>query len=156
MRKVKFPFELDATDLSSDALKAKILPLNSRLKEIEKDRAERSKVAKRTRKEKDEQAMAVDGAGASKDKDSPAETDEEKSKRKAEADELTTLVNEEFKNDTGCNPSGLYDLIGLVTHKGSSADGGHYIGWAKNVEKENSWFSELVRGCSGSTSNGEC
>ena len=26
--------------------------------------------------------------------------------------------------DTGC-----YQLVGVVTHKGRSADGGHYIGW---------------------------
>jgi len=143
MRRVKFPFELDATDLSSDELKAKILPLNSRLKEVEKDRAERLKVAKRTKKDKSDaaqgagasgSAMAVDGA------ETPAETDEEKSKRKSEEEELTKLIHEEFKNDSGCNASGMYDLIGLVTHKGSSADGGHYIGWAKNTDKEDSWF----------------
>ena len=26
-------------------------------------------------------------------------------------------------------PTGNYEIIGLVTHKGRSADGGHYIGW---------------------------
>jgi len=25
--------------------------------------------------------------------------------------------------------TGSYELIGVVTHKGRSADGGHYIGW---------------------------
>ena len=25
--------------------------------------------------------------------------------------------------------TGAYELIGVVTHKGRSADGGHYIGW---------------------------
>jgi ubiquitin C-terminal hydrolase len=28
-------------------------------------------------------------------------------------------------------PSGRYDLVGVVTHMGRTADGGHYLGWTK-------------------------
>jgi ubiquitin carboxyl-terminal hydrolase 14 len=48
-RKVKFPTEFDALDLVTDDLKEKLLPLSRRLKEIEKERAERRKVRKRTK-----------------------------------------------------------------------------------------------------------
>jgi ubiquitin carboxyl-terminal hydrolase 14 len=46
-RKVKFPLELDALDLATEELKARMLLTSRRLKEIEKERAERRKVRKR-------------------------------------------------------------------------------------------------------------
>lgn len=35
--------------------------------------------------------------------------------------------------------TGIYDLVAVLTHKGRSADSGHYVGWAK---QENGWFLE--------------
>jgi len=37
---------------------------------------------------------------------------------------------------------GLYELYGVVTHKGRSADGGHYMGWVKaeGTESDDDWF----------------
>lgn len=41
-------------------------------------------------------------------------------------------VTEEEKNSLGKYPcSGMYELIGVLTHVGRSADSGHYIGWTK-------------------------
>lgn len=38
--------------------------------------------------------------------------------------------DEELYRDHGLGlDTGNYQLIGVVTHKGRSADGGHYIGW---------------------------
>lgn len=48
-RKVKFPSEFDVLDLCTDELKEKLRPVNTRLKEIQKDRRERAKVRKRTK-----------------------------------------------------------------------------------------------------------
>lgn len=48
-RQVKFPLEFDALDLTTDELKQKLLPASRKLKEIEKERAERRKVRKRTK-----------------------------------------------------------------------------------------------------------
>jgi ubiquitin carboxyl-terminal hydrolase 14 len=48
-RKVKFPNEFDALDLVTDELKGKMMPVSRRLKEVEKERAERRKVRKRTK-----------------------------------------------------------------------------------------------------------
>lgn len=33
--------------------------------------------------------------------------------------------------------TGVYDLVAVLTHKGRSADSGHYVGW---VKQENGWF----------------
>jgi ubiquitin carboxyl-terminal hydrolase 14 len=32
------------------------------------------------------------------------------------------------------NDSGKYELIAVLTHKGRSADSGHYIGWVKQED----------------------
>jgi len=46
---VKFPTEFDVLDLVTDELKEKVLPVSRKLKEVEKERAERRKVRKRTK-----------------------------------------------------------------------------------------------------------
>lgn len=115
MRRVKFPFELDATELMTDELKAKVRPLNARLREVEKDRTERMNVAKRTKRDKNEE---VDGENWM--------TEEEKKKRVEEAEELEKLINEDIKNDVGACASGVYDLQAILTHKGSDANSGMF------------------------------
>lgn len=35
--------------------------------------------------------------------------------------------------------SGIYELFGVVTHKGRAANSGHYIGWTKD-SKSGDWF----------------
>lgn len=51
--------------------------------------------------------------------------------RKRELDELEALVPADLKADAGCSVTGLYELVGIITHKGADADGGHYIGYVK-------------------------
>lgn len=36
--------------------------------------------------------------------------------------------------------TGLYELHSLVTHKGRSADGGHYIGWVRKEAGSSKWY----------------
>jgi ubiquitin carboxyl-terminal hydrolase 14 len=36
--------------------------------------------------------------------------------------------------------TGAYELFGLVTHKGRSADSGHYIGWVRQENGSNLWW----------------
>lgn len=43
--------------------------------------------------------------------------------------EMTVASTEEF--DTG-----YYELIGIISHKGRTADGGHYVGWAKHKKAD--------------------
>ena len=148
MRKIKFPFELDATEIMSDEAKEKVRPVNAKLKEIEKARDERIKVAKRTKKDSKEEGI-----------EHFLKSEEEVKKRAEEKAELETLVDASLKEDEGACVSGLYDLIGVVAHKGASADGGklylstdsmsmlsftlgHYLGYAPCEGKENAWFSK--------------
>lgn len=47
--------------------------------------------------------------------------------------ELHGLINEDLRNDDGANQSGLYELRGVVTHQGASADSGHYTAYVKKA-----------------------
>lgn len=45
--------------------------------------------------------------------------------------ELFALIDPELQADQGSNQSGLYELRGVVTHQGPSADSGHYTSYVK-------------------------
>ena len=157
MRKVKFPFNLDLTDLLSEKLKSQVGPAASKLKDIEKDRRERIKIQKKKKIAKEESAknqMAIDpspngsgsgaastSAGAPTEEKKPDEKtanghqeDEEEDEatiRERESAVLMSLMDPELMNDVGTNPTAQYELCGIVTHKGASADGGHYMAWVR-------------------------
>src|SRR6202000_3122952 len=80
------------------------------------------------------------------------ELGDEREIRKREAEELAALVHPDLTMDVGANVTGVYELVGengsfalqmrsdltccnapvgMVTHKGPSADSGHYIGFAR-------------------------
>lgn len=62
--------------------------------------------------------------------------------------ELYQLVDPKRSLDAGTNQSGLYDLRGVITHQGASADSGHYTAYVKkqsNGEDEDGkwwWFND--------------
>ncbi|KAG2078471.1 cysteine proteinase [Suillus decipiens] len=136
MRKVKFASEFDALEIVTDELKSKLTPVSSRLKSIEKERAERRKVRKRTKVAQEassssrpaEENTDVEMAPVS---EVPGDLEEESVYRARELAELEGLVDADLKNDYGCSVTGLYDLVAIVTHKGADADAGHYIGFVK-------------------------
>ncbi|POY72836.1 putative Ubiquitinyl hydrolase 1 [Rhodotorula taiwanensis] len=147
MRRVKFPFELDATELVTDSLKQKLLPVNEKLKDVDRDRRERAKTRRKTKKrvEQQEQAARAEANGQPAPVQDPnddppeqvladtpmdGELPDEETKRQEELATLLSLVHPDLEADKGANVSGLYDLAGIVSHKGASADGGHYVGWS--------------------------
>ena len=59
--------------------------------------------------------------------------------------ELLSLVHEDMKKDSSAGQTGLYELRGLVTHQGSSADSGHYTAYVKKTaapgkEEDGKWW----------------
>ena len=61
-----------------------------------------------------------------------AEYEAEKSASlKAAKKELFELIDPELAKDEGTNRSGIYELRGVVTHQGASADSGHYTSYVK-------------------------
>ncbi|GJJ09334.1 hypothetical protein Clacol_003556 [Clathrus columnatus] len=147
MRKVKFPFELDAMDLVTDELKRKLADCNGKIKEIERGRAERRKVRKKTKQVVDSSAVTsastTEGSssgnpGASGDVSmtdavtvAAGELEDENVLREKEKKAFELTIDPDLRADTGASVTGLFELCGIVTHKGASADSGHYIGFVK-------------------------
>jgi ubiquitin carboxyl-terminal hydrolase 14 len=52
------------------------------------------------------------------------------------AEELAALAKESAGAECGDNQTGRYELFGVVTHQGRTAEGGHYVGWVKKNEKK--------------------
>jgi len=135
-RKVKFPTEFDALDLATDDLKTKLLPASRKLQEIEKERAERRKVRKRTKAvvtstTKNAPVPAVAETAATAEGDvamadvsvsaeggdnakviAAGELEDENVYREREAKELGELVDDGIRQDIGASQTGLYDLVG--------------------------------------------
>ncbi|KAH7334508.1 cysteine proteinase [Rhizoctonia solani] len=149
MRKVKFPFEFDALDLLTDELRAKLQPATRKLLEIEGERLERRR-ARRKLKNKNAQSSGSGPAGTSAnpsgataepeamavDEPRPGDIEDEASAREREKATIDAIIDPEIRADTGAAVHALFELTAIVTHKGASADGGHYIGWVRKSALE--------------------
>ncbi|ELU38677.1 ubiquitin carboxyl-terminal hydrolase 6 [Rhizoctonia solani AG-1 IA] len=149
MRKVKFPFEFDALDLLTDELREKIQPATRKLLEIEGDRLERRR-ARRKLKNKSNQPSGsappetnVGSSGEnpepepmSVDEPRPGDIEDEATAREREKAAIDAVIDPEVRGDTGAAVHALFELTAIVTHKGASADGGHYIGWVRKSALE--------------------
>lgn len=132
LRKVKFPFEFDAVELCAPELKEKLVPVRDRLREIGKVREEKERVRKRAKMQLDAADKATEAT----------EVPEEQQEYDAAVAELTKTMDPELLADDGANASGIYDLVGVLTHKGPSADAGHYQAWVRKGPKSdnNAWY----------------
>lgn len=122
--------------------KAKKEEKEAEAKVVEGGAAEKEAAASASEKDKKDAdtAMAVDGDAD--DKKDGAEVgqvqlgqlltpQEELELRRKEVAEIDATIDAELRADTGANVSGLYELVGIVTHKGAAADAGHYLSWVK-------------------------
>lgn len=96
-------------------------------KEKEKEKAEASK--------KDVEKKTSDGdteMGETYKTDAEIDAEQNASLLQAKK-ELNALISQELRDDSGANQSGLYELRGVVTHQGASADSGHYTAYVKKA-----------------------
>lgn len=161
MRKVTFPAELDVVEFCTDELRKQLIPVRDKVREIRKDEedAERSrkrqKLAHRQEEDRKEDAQSgqlseplqkkketekANEKANNKDDDTAMtdvfKTDEEYEAERREAilkakKELFELIDPSLANDDGSNQSGIYELRGVITHQGASADSGHYTAYVK-------------------------
>jgi ubiquitin carboxyl-terminal hydrolase 14 len=161
MRKVTFPKELDIVEFCSDELKSALIPVRDKVREIRKDEEDIERARKRRKKTHDQDVGDIPGgAGLPTEKEKKEAEKKEESKKSADGDtvmgeegetyktdadieaernasilaakkELNALINPDLRNDDGANQSGLYELRGVVTHQGASADSGHYTSYVK-------------------------
>ncbi|KAI0384544.1 cysteine proteinase [Hypomontagnella monticulosa] len=155
MRKVTFPHELDLVEFCDDKLKGMLVPVRDKVREVRKDEEDIERARKRRKRNasgedaadipggkgaKDEKKDYKKKAGTSADGDvemgetykTDAEIDAERDAALLAAKkELNALIDPELAKDDGANQSGLYELRGVVTHQGASADSGHYTAYVK-------------------------
>ncbi|KAH6887941.1 ubiquitin carboxyl-terminal hydrolase 14 [Thelonectria olida] len=99
----------------------------------EKERKEKEKKEAEKRANQGKPAQPADGdtvMGETYKTDAEVEAERDAALLAAKK-ELYALINPELRGDDGANQSGLYELRGVVTHQGASADSGHYTSYVK-------------------------
>lgn len=157
MRKVTFPLELDVVEFCTETLRKQLVPVRDKVREIRKDEEDVTRARKRQKmahKQEEDRQRELKAEGPADEKklvkdkqaekkDGDAEMADAVYKTDAEYDaeraasilvakkELFGLINPDLAKDEGSNKSGLYELRGVVTHQGASADSGHYTSYVK-------------------------
>ncbi|KAJ5249206.1 Ubiquitin carboxyl-terminal hydrolase 7 [Penicillium chermesinum] len=147
MRKVTFPAELDVVDFCTEDLKKQLIPVRDKVREIRKDEIDADRARKRQKscltgahakekaaEEEKEKKGDKDGDTAMQESyKTDAEYEAEKTAAiRAAKEELYELLKQNGSGaDNGTNQSGLYELRGVITHQGASADSGHYTAYVK-------------------------
>lgn len=165
MRKITFPAELDILEFCTDDLRKRLIPVRDKVREIRKDEQDverarkRQKMAHKQEEDRKADALSVEAApiaklnkkkeeaesGGNKDPethdmdayktDAEYEAERELSIKAAKKD-LYATIDETLAADEGANKSGIYELRGVVAHRGASADSGHYTSFVKKAGKE--------------------
>jgi ubiquitin carboxyl-terminal hydrolase 14 len=162
MRKVTFPEELDALEFCTDELRKMLVPIRDKIREVRKEEEDVERARKRQKRMRAGEENDVGAAASSKEplqKKKEAEQKKEDAKKPAEdtemaeveyktdaqveaeraasilaaKKELLALVDPKMAADDGANQTGLYELRGVITHQGASADSGHYTSFVKKV-----------------------
>jgi ubiquitin carboxyl-terminal hydrolase 14 len=160
MRKVSFPDELDAVEFCTDELKKLLIPVRDKIRNVRKEEEDVERARKRQKRmragEENDQGPNVSQKGPlekkreleqkKEDAKKPAEdtemaeveykTDAQIEAERAESilaakKEVLALVDPNYGADEGANQTGLYELRGVITHQGASADSGHYTSFIK-------------------------
>ncbi|EYE96936.1 ubiquitin-specific protease UBP6 [Aspergillus ruber CBS 135680] len=177
MRKVSFPAELDAVEFCTEELKNQLVPVRNKLREVRKEETDMERARKRQKiAHRDEEEKQAVGASSMEPMQKKKATEERKESGKAgdkdtemteayktdaeyEAEaaasilaakkELAALVDPKVAAEAGTNQSGLYELRGVITHQGASADSGHYTAYVKKQKSNGSnddgkwwWFND--------------
>ncbi|KAJ1858855.1 deubiquitinating enzyme [Coemansia sp. RSA 1853] len=117
VKSVKFPLDLDVSEFCTPELVEKMRPARLHLREIEDKKAHERKLAKK--------GQNAEPEAEKKEMDVDVDV-------KPEGSSSTPFeLSPEFKADDGCNPTGMYELIGVVTHIGRTANSGHYMAWVR-------------------------
>lgn len=158
MRKVTFQPELDVVEFCTEELRKQLVPVRDKVREIRKDEEDVTRARKRQKLAHKQEVDREKDRTSQTGTDSSASGSEKKAEKKVEGDvemtdavyktdteydaertasilaakkELFALINPELAKDEGANKSGIYELRGLVTHQGASADSGHYTSYVK-------------------------
>ncbi|KAL7162596.1 hypothetical protein ACSBR2_042980 [Camellia fascicularis] len=115
LRKVDYPLELDIYDLCSDDLRKK-LEAPRRILRDEEGKKFGLKTNEKSSGSVDKDVKMTDAEGSS-------------SNGIGESSKATSQEGDVPEKEM--HLTGIYDLVAVLTHKGRSADSGHYVGWVK-------------------------
>eukprot|EP00007_Cunea_sp_BSH-02190019_P006838 CAMPEP_0174231634 /NCGR_PEP_ID=MMETSP0417-20130205/2129_1 /TAXON_ID=242541 /ORGANISM="Mayorella sp, Strain BSH-02190019" /LENGTH=504 /DNA_ID=CAMNT_0015309559 /DNA_START=125 /DNA_END=1636 /DNA_ORIENTATION=+ len=140
VRPVEYPLQLDLFDFCTDELKAKLKVRRDRQQEDEDRRLGFLKTRKQKEKENADEIPASASASTSASSSSTSAAEAQPMEEGGDDEDVTDLpaplpASPPFDNDTG-----LYELIGVLTHQGLSAEGGHYVAWVRDQNNPDSWF----------------
>lgn len=114
LRPLKYSMHLDMFDMCTEGLKEKLTPMRNQIREATSKRTEREL------SEKKEKATVAGDASKKDDTDGSVAMEVEK-----------VETSSSFDDDAGSNNNGYYNLVGVLSHQGRSADSGHYVAWCK-------------------------
>jgi ubiquitin carboxyl-terminal hydrolase 14 len=119
IRKVEVPLELDATELCTEELKLKLIPVRDKLRELRKVEGLHNSQPHNEHSNETETGLV--------------EVTPESGTAAIEAarTEVLSLLDPGLAADGGSNKSGLYELRGIITHDGQSTQYGHYCSFVK-------------------------
>ncbi|KAF2798528.1 cysteine proteinase [Melanomma pulvis-pyrius CBS 109.77] len=155
MRKVTFPNELDAVEFCTEDLKKLLIPVRDKIRDIRKEEEDVERAKKRQKRMKAGEENDIESkeplqkkedkkkAAQTKSEDTEMPDVEYKTEAQLEAEraasilaakkELLALADPKLSADEGANQTGLYELRGVITHQGASADSGHYTSFVKKL-----------------------
>ncbi|KAL9273801.1 Ubiquitin carboxyl-terminal hydrolase 6-like protein, partial [Drosera capensis] len=113
LRKVDCPLQLDVYDFCSNDLRKKLEGPRKILRDEEGKKAGLKTDEKSSDSNKN--AMNIDGSG-----------------------ESSGSTPQDGASEKGEHLTGVYDLVAVLTHKGRSADSGHYVAWVK--QEDGKWI----------------
>ncbi|KAM7254554.1 hypothetical protein ACFE04_003934 [Oxalis oulophora] len=114
LRKVDYPLQLDVYDLCSEELRKK-LEVPRRLLREEEGKKAGLKISEKKSDAKDSDVKMTDAADPSN----------------GSGESSTGASQEGSSSGKKTHLTGVYDLVAVLTHKGRSADSGHYVAWVK-------------------------
>lgn len=130
LKRVKFPLELDMTPYCTPELQEKLKVGKNRVKEMQ------DKLLEAKKREK----LLKENPLANVKDDEDVKMTDPNAPKKSQYEICKSLnIDNSLIEDVGCNVSGQYDLVAVLTHMGRNADSGHYISWVRQDTSENWW-----------------
>jgi ubiquitin carboxyl-terminal hydrolase 14 len=154
MRKVTFPQELDVVEFCAEDLSKILAPIRNKFREVRSIELDAERARKRQKRfnegeEPPENSSKKNERNKSNNqktddvemKDVEYKTDaqleeERKASILAAKKELLELADPKTASDDTINHTGLYELRGIITHQGASADSGHYTAFVKKQPRK--------------------
>ncbi|OMH86095.1 Ubiquitin carboxyl-terminal hydrolase 14 [Zancudomyces culisetae] len=143
VKRVVFPTELDLGEFVTSDLMEKMAPLRSYFKNAAVEEETQKKRARLEIQKENDRQLNIQRERV----DTPPSRSGSPGLTSASTTDCNALIHPSLKSDIGCNPSGFYELVAVLTHIGRNANSGHYIAWVRH-ENDPVTGSNQIQGAS--------